>query len=89
MKSYKQTTDFSSVKPGDVVIRMLGGEIAMPLNVGKVENGVIYTGSPDGSINVEEGWKFDQESGAEIDELLGWGPPPKKTGSFLAYIKEK
>jgi len=31
-------------------------------------------------------WEFDQTTGAEIDEVLGWGPPPKSTGSYI--VKE-
>ena len=28
-------------------------------------------------------WQFDRATGAEIDEELGWGPPPLITGSYL------
>jgi hypothetical protein len=28
-------------------------------------------------------WQFDQRTGAEVDDGLDWGPPPKRTGSFL------
>lgn len=65
------------VKPGDVVTRMLAGTIPMKLNVTEVTDDIIYCG-PQGI-----GYVFDKKTGAEIDEDLGWGPPPKITGSYL------
>jgi hypothetical protein len=62
----------SEVQPGDVVYRYLAGEIEIPLKVQSVENGVINCG-----------WEFDQKTGAEIDDYLNWGPPPKMTGSYI------
>ena len=62
----------SEVKAGDVVYRYLAGVIEMPLNVQSVENGIIDCGGT-----------FDQATGAEIDEDLNWGPPPKMTGSYI------
>jgi len=31
-------------------------------------------------------WEFDRTTGAEIDDVLDWGPPPKSTGSYI--VKE-
>jgi hypothetical protein len=28
-------------------------------------------------------WTFDPYTGAEVDKMLDWGPPPKNTGSFI------
>jgi hypothetical protein len=67
---------FEHVKPGDVVTRMLGGEIPMKLKVQTVTDTII-----------DCGWTFDRKTGAEIDEDLGWGPPPKTTGSYLVLEK--
>ena len=64
---------FEKVDVGDVVVRMLAGTVPMKLRVSKVTNQVITGGD----------WEFDRATGAEIDELLGWGPPPLMTGSYL------
>lgn len=68
---------FKHLKVGDRVVRMLAGKLPMDLKVTKVEGNIITCGW----------WTFDMETGAEIDEDLGWGPPPKWTGSYL--VKEK
>jgi hypothetical protein len=64
---------FEHVKIGNVVSRLMGGEIEMKLKVTNVTETTIICGS----------WVFDRRTGAEIDEELDWGPPPKLTGSFL------
>jgi hypothetical protein len=61
------------IKVGDVVTRWLGGEIEMQLRVSAITEDRILCG----------GWEFDKATGAEIDDDLGWGPPPKMTGSFI------
>lgn len=68
-----------SVKLGDEVTRWLGGRngVRLRLRVTEIENGVITC----------DLWTFDQATGAEIDEDLGWGPPPLTTGSFIEEIK--
>jgi hypothetical protein len=66
----------SEIKQGDVVYRYLAGTIEIPLNVQSVQNGVI-----------DCGWTFDQSTGAEIDDYLNWGPPPKRTGSYILAEK--
>lgn len=65
---------FEYVKPGDKIVRMLGS-VKMELIVQNVTNTIIDTG-----------WTFDRKTGAEVDDDLGWGPPPKMTGSYL--VKE-
>lgn len=76
---------FSYLKIGDEVTRILAGK-PMKLIVGFIAEGVIHTGSPDGSVPWEQGWKFNIETGAEIDEDLGWDGL-RTTGSFL--VKER
>jgi hypothetical protein len=62
-------------RTGDVVYRMLSGDIEMPLIVRAVRDDKVICGS----------WEFDLVTGAEIDDMLDWGPPPKHTGSFLRF----
>jgi len=66
----------SQVSVGDVVIRYLAGELRMSLTVTDVTHDRIICGD----------WEFDRTTGAEIDEVLDWGPPPKSTGSYI--VKE-
>lgn len=66
---------FQSVKEGDTVLRMLCG-IPMPLKVSKVTDKLIICGS----------WEFDRNTGAEIDDELGWNN--FHTGSVLRLPKE-
>jgi hypothetical protein len=61
------------MKVGDKVVRWLAGQIPMPLKVTKVTGTTVECGP----------WTFDLATGAEIDEDLGWGPPPRMTGSFI------
>jgi hypothetical protein len=65
---------FNDIKVGDVVTRMLAGTIPLELLVTEVTDTKIICGG---------GWEFDKATGAEIDDLLNWGPPPLMTGSFL------
>lgn len=64
------------VNGGDVVVRYLAGELRMELTVTEVTRDRIICGD----------WEFDRTTGAEIDEVLGWGSPPKSTGSYI--VKE-
>jgi len=64
------------VQRGDIVTRWLAGSIPMDLRVAEVTDDLIMCG-----------WEFDRKTGAEIDEDLGWGPPPKMTGSYIT-VKE-
>jgi hypothetical protein len=69
---------FWSVRAGDRVTRILGGA-PMVLCVTDVDERLIHCG-PRGS-----GWTFDRETGAEVDEELGWGPKFGVTGSYLVH----
>jgi hypothetical protein len=64
-----------NIKPGDTVLRMLGGMTGVPmeLKVSAVDEDFIHCGP----------WKFDRETGAEVDEELEWGPQFGVTGSYL------
>ena len=68
------TEDFSDLKPGDTVTRMLAGTVPVVCTVEKVEDGIVYMAG---------GWTFDQLTGIEEDEELGWGVRFGYTGSFL------
>ena len=61
------------VKVGETVTRMLAGTITMELKVSEVTDERIICGP----------WEFCASTGAEIDDDLGWGPPPLATGSDL------
>jgi len=61
------------IKVGDVVARYLAGELRLNLEVTEVTHDKIICGD----------WEFDRKTGAEIDDLLDWGPPPKRTGSYI------
>jgi len=63
----------SDIKVGDVVVRVLGGSVEMSLEVTSLSSDRIVCGD----------WEFDRTTGAEIDDYLNWGPPPKITGSYL------
>jgi hypothetical protein len=58
---------------GKFVTRFLAGTIPMRLRVTEVTATRVLCG----------GYEFDRETGAEIDDDLGWGPPPKLTGSCI------
>jgi len=62
---------FQDIKVDDVVTRMLAGTVAMNLKVSEISEKLIHCGP----------WTFSRQSGAEIDDELGWGE--KGTGSFL------
>ena len=56
-----------------MVTRLLAGTIPVELRVSEITDDRIVCG----------GWEFDKATGAEIDDDLGWGPPPKMTGSYI------
>jgi len=58
---------------GEKVVRVIAGEVEMPLKVTAITEDRVICGP----------WTFDKATGAEIDDDIGWGPPPKVTGSFL------
>lgn len=59
---------------GKVVTRWLAGDMPMDFKITEVTDDRIICGD----------WTFDRATGAEIDEYLGWGPPPLMTGSFIS-----
>lgn len=61
-----------SLKPGDIVVRLLAGKIPVRLKVTAVD-AFIHCGP----------WKFSLKTGAEIDEELGWTNDYGPTGSYL------
>ena len=67
------------LRVGDTVTRMLAGQVAHEL---------VITDLTDAVITCAE-WTFCRHTGAEIDELLGWGPPPMMTGSYLVLSSKK
>jgi len=81
--------NFEYLKVGDEVTRMLAGRFPVKLKVLAIRadriicgNDIINGTEPD---DENEGWSFDLATGAEIDEFLNWGPPPKMTGSYLVH----
>lgn len=62
---------YESIKPGDKVTRLICGFMPMEMTVTKVDDTLIHCGD----------WTFDRNTGAEVDEDLGWGP--QSTGSVL------
>jgi len=69
---------FKDSKVGDEVVRWLAGEIEQRLKVTEVKEDRLVCAL----------WEFDKRTGAEIDEDLDWGPPPKMTGSFITFPNE-
>ena len=69
----------SKFKRDDVVIRYLAGEIEIPMKVLAVKDGLVHC-EPVKAPGIDV-WTFDAETGAEIDEELGWGN--HGTGSFI------
>ena len=62
-----------NLKVGDLVTRWLAGTIPMTLRVTGISHAIVECAD----------WTFDRATGAEIDEDLGWGPPPRMTGSYI------
>ena len=63
----------SDLQVGDTVRRIIRGVAAMEMKVTGVTDDKVICGP----------WEFCRLSGAEIDEDLNWGPPPKQTGSMI------
>ena len=66
----------SEIKVGMAVNRILAGSVSMILEVTEVEDTLVTCGW----------WTFDRETGAEIDEDLGWDT--KRTGSVLTEMQQ-
>ena len=65
------------MKEGDKVTRMLAGCLPMELKITELTDDLVVCGP----------WQFDRATGAEIDEDLDWGPPPRHTGSVLKELQ--
>ncbi len=80
--------DTMALKEGDKVIRLLGGDLKMPMRVVKVTKDRIFCNAikaspiPDGAL--DDLWQFDRATGVEEDASLGWGVSFGRTGSFLS-----
>lgn len=72
-------TDFTHLKPGDLVIRKLAGKLPMTMIVREVTDTLIICDTKD----CRGGWTFDRKTGIEEDEDLQWGVRWGRTGSFL------
>jgi hypothetical protein len=79
--------DFTQLKPGNTITRLLAGEIPMPMRVVRVDGDVLHCVPNEMTQNVAVRrnliWQFDRGTGAEIDDFLRWGPAYGITGSFL------
>lgn len=65
----------AELKPGDKVVRRVGeGTVMM--------DGLVVSAITEDKI-ICSFWEFCRRTGAEIDEELGWGPPPKATGTYI------
>jgi hypothetical protein len=71
--------DFSDLKVGDPIIRVLAG-MPMKMKVVQVSEDLITCDSADG---FKGGWTFDRKTGVEEDADLQWGVRFGRTGSYL------
>lgn len=71
--------DFTHVKVGDIVTRMLGGKVPSKLTVTHVSHKLIHCATPDGT----DEWTFDRATGVEEDTELRWGVKFGFSGSYL------
>lgn len=87
MKARISKEELATLKVGDFVERSLGGTVPMKMKVIGINERIIC-------VNIlEEGdidfgptdWEFHRETGAEIDEDLGWDGITI-TGSYLTKI---
>jgi hypothetical protein len=79
--------DMTHITQGDTVIRLIAGELEMPMRVLQADDELISCtlldlGQEDA---IERGliWTFDRRTGLEVDDGLGWGPRWQRTGSEL------
>jgi hypothetical protein len=76
-----QPKGFTHLKIGDKVTRLLGGEMPMEMVVSNVKGELIYCCPAELGVNAGFYYTFDGNTGAEIDDEMGWGN--NGTGSFL------
>jgi hypothetical protein len=74
--------DFSDLKPGDKVLRLLCDR-AMMMVVREVLPTVVVCDACLGEGVFSGGWEFDRKTGIEEDEELGWGVKYGRSGSRL------
>lgn len=79
--------DMTHITQGDTVIRLIAGELEMPMRVLEIDDELISC-TPldlDPEDATERGliWTFDRRTGLEIDDGLEWGPRWQRTGSEL------
>jgi len=79
--------DMTHITQGDTVIRLIAGELEMPMRVLEIEGDLISCTllDLDAGDAIERGliWTFDRKTGLEIDDGLEWGPRWQRTGSEL------
>jgi hypothetical protein len=79
--------DMTHLTQGDTVIRLIAGELEMPMRVLKVEAELISCTpldlDPDDALERGLIWTFDRTTGIEVDDGLEWGPRWQRTGSEL------
>lgn len=71
---------FRDIDVGDHMVRMLGGH-EMPLRITGRDDDYLYVGDPG------QGWKFDRDTGIEVDEEIGFGPQFGIIGTYLVHPK--
>jgi hypothetical protein len=71
-----QQPDFAKIQVGDIIVRNMVGCI-MELYVTEIDDKFIYAGG---------GWKFDKQTGNEIDEDLKWDN--NHSGSFIEGFRK-
>lgn len=83
---------FKNLKVGSQVTRVLAGSVRMPMVVRKIDDYFLYCDTIDERTgkyvlgtpsNIDDYWKFDKETGAEVDLDLGW--TPTRSGSHLTH----
>ena len=76
--------DFSHLKPGDQVLRLLCEQTVMRMVVREVLPTVLVCDAVlEGSSTFPGGWEFDRKTGLEEDPELEWGVEFGKSGSRL------
>jgi hypothetical protein len=78
---------FGHVRPGDKVVRLLGGVAKQPLVVTKVDARLIHCCFGCEEAGECRGWTFNRVTGIEVDRGLGWGLESGVTGSYLMDIQ--
>lgn len=77
-------TSFEHLKPGDKVIRILGGKVRMQMQVTMIDGNYITCAAIQKNDTLfYGGWKFNRTNGFEEDEEIGWGTKFGVTGSYL------